>query len=50
MTHFIEQLVASRLPAVRNAFRLSGLTVAQVCTTWIRQCFWNVLDWVDIVQ
>jgi len=50
MTHMIEHIVSARLPAVWNAFRLSGLTIAQVCTTWIRQCFWNVLDWADIVQ
>ena len=26
------------------------LTVFQICQHWLRQCFWNYLDWLEICQ
>ena len=27
---------------------MSGYTPAQICQHWIRQCFWNFLDWSEV--
>ena len=50
MVHLIEETARSELPAVTSAFRLSGYTISQIAMTWLRQCFWNFLDWEEIVQ
>jgi hypothetical protein len=28
---------------------MSGLSPSQICLNWLKQCFWNYLDWSDIV-
>ncbi|XP_074644785.1 protein broad-minded-like [Tubulanus polymorphus] len=44
----VELLLQSENPIVYSAFKMSGYTPAQICQHWLRQCFWNYLDWVDI--
>ncbi|XP_067932583.1 protein broad-minded-like [Watersipora subatra] len=46
--HCVELLLQVELPLVYHAFRMSGFTAAQICQLWIRQCFWNYLDWSEI--
>jgi hypothetical protein len=46
--HFIESIVESELPLLSSAFSLSGCTPSQITTRWIREMFWNVLDFPDI--
>lgn len=46
--HHIERIVHVEVPLVSSAFRLSGYTESQICQQWLRQCFWNVLDWPEI--
>lgn len=48
--HVVENIVGKELPAVSSAFRLSGYTISHIAMTWTRQCFWNFLDWDEIVQ
>ncbi|CAG2217906.1 unnamed protein product [Mytilus edulis] len=46
--HNIELLLQIELPLVASAFKMSGYTAAQICMHWLKQCFWNYLDWLDI--
>ncbi|XP_064610719.1 protein broad-minded-like isoform X2 [Liolophura sinensis] len=46
--HNIELVLHTELPLIASAFKMSGYTPAQICCHWLRQCFWNYLDWVDI--
>jgi len=50
VAHCAELLVSTRVPTVANAFKLSGFSVAEICMLWLRQCFWNFLDWHEIMQ
>ncbi|BFZ12598.1 hypothetical protein BsWGS_15637 [Bradybaena similaris] len=47
--HNIELLLQNELPLVVSAFKMSGYTPSQICLHWLTQCFWNYLDWPDIV-
>jgi hypothetical protein len=47
--HYIEHIVKIELPLIYSAFRMSGLSPSQICFHWLKQCFWNYLDWPDIV-
>ena len=47
--HYIELILKLELPLIFSAFRMSGLAPSQICLHWIKQCFWNYLDWKDIV-
>jgi hypothetical protein len=49
LAHSIERIAAVHIPTVVNAFRMSGTSLASVCLLWVRQCFWNFLDWPEIV-
>ncbi|XP_048254918.1 protein broad-minded-like isoform X2 [Haliotis rufescens] len=46
--HNIEFILQTELPLVASAFKMSGYTPAQICVHWLKQCFWNFLDWGDI--
>ncbi|XP_041376240.1 protein broad-minded-like isoform X2 [Gigantopelta aegis] len=46
--HYIEFILQTELPLVASAFKMSGYTPAQICVHWLKQCFWNYLDWMDI--
>ncbi|XP_059144454.1 protein broad-minded-like isoform X2 [Physella acuta] len=48
--HNIELLLQSELPLVTSAFKMSGYTPSQICLHWLTQCFWNYLDWQDILH
>ncbi len=48
--HYIELILKIELPFVFNAFRMSGMAPSQVCSHWLKQFFWNFLDWPDIVM
>ncbi|CAG5121521.1 unnamed protein product [Candidula unifasciata] len=48
--HNIELLLQNELPLVVSAFKMSGYTPSQICIHWLTQCFWNYLDWLDIVH
>jgi hypothetical protein len=46
--HYIEHILKLELPLIFSAFRMSGLSPSQICLNWLKQCFWNYLDWPDI--
>ncbi|GFR74593.1 protein broad-minded-like [Elysia marginata] len=48
--HNIELVLQIELPLVTSAFTMSGYTPSQICFHWLSQCFWNYLDWLDIVH
>ncbi|KAI8790403.1 protein broad-minded [Biomphalaria glabrata] len=48
--HNIELLLQTELPLVVSAFKMSGYTPSQICMHWLTQCFWNYLDWLDIMH
>lgn len=48
--HNIELILQIELPLVASAFKMSGFTPAQICFHWLKQCFWNYLDWNEICQ
>jgi hypothetical protein len=48
--HFIESIIETELPLLSSAFSLSGCTPSQITTRWIREMFWNVLDFPDIAN
>ncbi|CAL1530647.1 unnamed protein product [Lymnaea stagnalis] len=48
--HNIELLLQTELPLVASAFKMSGYTPSQICLHWLTQCFWNYLDWLDILH
>ncbi|KAI8612839.1 broad-minded protein-domain-containing protein [Chytriomyces sp. MP71] len=47
--YFVELILEEEFPHVFNAFTLSGCTPSQVSTRWLRECFWNVLPFPEIV-
>jgi len=47
--HYVEHILKIELPLVFSAFRMSGLAPSQICSHWLKQCFWNYLDWPDII-
>lgn len=47
--HYIELIIKIELPLVFSAFRMSGLAPSQICSHWLKQLFWNYLDWPNIV-
>jgi hypothetical protein len=48
--HFIESIIEAELPLLSSAFSLSGCTPSQITTRWLREMFWNVLDFPDIAN
>lgn len=46
--HNVELILMAEVPLVYSAFRMSGYTPSQICQHWLRQCFWNYLDWDEI--
>ncbi|KAJ3411726.1 hypothetical protein HDV05_001786 [Chytridiales sp. JEL 0842] len=48
--HLIEGILEDELPSVASAFTLSGCTPSQISERWLRECFWNVLDFSDIIS
>ncbi|XP_072017190.1 protein broad-minded-like [Amphiura filiformis] len=44
----VELILQTEVPHVYSAFRMSGYTPSQICQHWLRQCFWNYLDWQEI--
>ncbi|CAF1079124.1 unnamed protein product [Brachionus calyciflorus] len=47
--HYIELILKIELPLIFSAFRMSGLSPSLICSNWLKQCFWNYLDWPEIV-
>ncbi|ELT95085.1 hypothetical protein CAPTEDRAFT_176131 [Capitella teleta] len=48
--HNIELILLKELPQISSAFKMSGFSPVQICQQWIRQVFWNYLDWAGICQ
>ncbi|XP_013412261.1 protein broad-minded-like [Lingula anatina] len=48
--HNVELILLAEVPEVFSAFKMSGYTVSQIVQHWLRQCFWNFLDWLDITH
>ena len=48
--HYIELILKIELPYIFSAFRMSGLAPSQICSHWLKQFFWNYLDWPDIAM
>jgi len=48
--HHIEHILQLELPHVYSVFKMSGYSPAQICQHWLRQCFWNYLDWPQICE
>uniref|UniRef100_A0ABM0MAH1 Protein broad-minded-like n=1 Tax=Saccoglossus kowalevskii TaxID=10224 RepID=A0ABM0MAH1_SACKO len=46
--HNIELLLQMEVPLAFSALKMCGYTPSQICLHWLRQCFWNYLDWQDI--
>ncbi|KAJ3065488.1 hypothetical protein HDU98_011144 [Podochytrium sp. JEL0797] len=44
----VELILEAELPHIFSAFTLSGCTPSQMSTRWLRECFWNVLDFPEI--
>ncbi|XP_066998631.2 protein broad-minded [Anabrus simplex] len=49
-SHLLESLLAMELPTLHGAMKLAGVPCGLVCFSWLRQCFWNILDWGQICQ
>ena len=48
--HYIELILKIELPFIFSAFRMSGLAPSQICSHWLKQLFWNYLNFSDIVM
>uniref|UniRef100_UPI00358E1EB6 protein broad-minded isoform X2 n=1 Tax=Myxine glutinosa TaxID=7769 RepID=UPI00358E1EB6 len=48
--HLVESLVTSELPLLTSAFRMSGCSPAQLCQSWLYQCFWGWLDLAEVCR
>ncbi|BHF82207.1 hypothetical protein SprV_0802534400 [Sparganum proliferum] len=48
--HHMELILAKEVQGVFNTFRLSGHPPSKVFFHWMSQCFWNYLDWPEIVD
>uniref|UniRef100_A0A8C5DMF2 Protein broad-minded n=1 Tax=Gouania willdenowi TaxID=441366 RepID=A0A8C5DMF2_GOUWI len=48
--HYVELLLKQEVPLVHSAFKMSGFTPSQMCIHWLTQCFWNYLDWAEVVH
>ncbi|KAJ3276613.1 hypothetical protein HDV01_004146 [Terramyces sp. JEL0728] len=46
--HWVEAIIEVELPKVSSAFTLSGCTPTQMVQQWIRELFWNFLDFSEI--
>ncbi|RDD47429.1 Protein broad-minded [Trichoplax sp. H2] len=46
--HEIDRVLQLELPLVHSAFLMAGYPVSQICQHWLRQMFWNFLDWQEI--
>ncbi|KAJ3109647.1 hypothetical protein HDU97_003123 [Phlyctochytrium planicorne] len=49
-SHLVEAILGEELPPIFSAFTLSGCTPSQISQRWIRECFWNVLDFPEIIN
>ncbi|KAG5454591.1 Protein broad-minded [Clonorchis sinensis] len=47
---FLEHLLALECPNVYNAFLMVELPPSQIFSRWNNQCFWNYLNWNQIVD
>ncbi|KAA3677409.1 uncharacterized protein DEA37_0013435, partial [Paragonimus westermani] len=48
--HFFDRILALECPDVYNTFLLVELSPSQIFVRWVKQCFWNYLDWGEIVD
>ncbi|KAF7260449.1 hypothetical protein EG68_02176 [Paragonimus skrjabini miyazakii] len=48
--HFLDRILALECPDVYNIFLLVELSLSQIFIRWIKQCFWNYLNWSEIVD
>ncbi|KAJ3324109.1 hypothetical protein HDV06_000650 [Boothiomyces sp. JEL0866] len=46
--HWVEAIIEVELPKVSSAFTLSGCTPTQMVQQWVRELFWNFLDFSEI--
>ncbi|KAI8803521.1 broad-minded protein-domain-containing protein, partial [Cladochytrium replicatum] len=50
LSHVVEGILEEELPSVSSAFTLAGCTPSQITQRWLRECFWNVLDFPDVCR
>ncbi|CAH8649170.1 unnamed protein product [Dicrocoelium dendriticum] len=48
--HFLNHIVALECPTLYNTFQMVQLCPSQIFMRWVNQCFWNYLNWCDIVD
>ncbi|VDP67370.1 unnamed protein product [Echinostoma caproni] len=48
--HFVDHILALECPNVYNTFVLAELPPSQIVRRWMKQCFWNYLDWSGIID
>ncbi|KAF5404737.1 hypothetical protein PHET_01840, partial [Paragonimus heterotremus] len=48
--HFLDRILALECPDVYNTFLLVELSPSQIFIRWLKQCFWNYLNWPEIVD
>lgn len=48
--HYVEHILQNELPLVHSTFRMCGYTPSQICQHWLKQCFWNYMDWLQIIH
>ncbi|KAJ3254298.1 hypothetical protein HK103_007268 [Boothiomyces macroporosus] len=46
--HWVEAIIEVELPKVSSAYTLSGCTPTQMVQQWVRELFWNFLDFSEI--
>ncbi|KAJ3111858.1 hypothetical protein HDU96_005284 [Phlyctochytrium bullatum] len=49
-SYMIEAILGEEFPILFSAFTLSGCTPSQITQRWMRECFWNVLDFPEIIN
>ncbi|TPP66646.1 hypothetical protein FGIG_00518 [Fasciola gigantica] len=48
--HFIDHILALECPNIYNTFVLAEIPPSQIARRWVKQCFWNYLDWSGIMD
>ncbi|KAJ3208291.1 hypothetical protein HDU67_006913 [Dinochytrium kinnereticum] len=49
-SHLVEAILGEELPSLFSAFTLSGCTPSQITQRWMREWYWNVLDFPEIIN
>ena len=48
LLHYLELIVKTELPNTHAALHISGIALGTICSSWVRQCFLNFLDFEEI--